>query len=88
MLEHHSPTPTVHSEVLEDNSSASLLANNQCLSNCSLHLNVKYHHFWEQVCNKTIKISQISTTEQCADFLTEGLPPQVFETIHRYNQGW
>ncbi|KAL7567065.1 hypothetical protein ACA910_002789 [Epithemia clementina (nom. ined.)] len=88
MLEHHFPMSTVHSEVFEDNSSAYLLANNQRLSNCSLHLNVKYHHFWEQVCNKTIQISQISTTEQHADFLTKGLPPQVFETIRWYNQGW
>ncbi|KAL7571814.1 hypothetical protein ACA910_002899 [Epithemia clementina (nom. ined.)] len=88
MLEHHSPTPTVHSEVFEDNSSAYLLANNQRLSNRSLHLNVKYHHFWEQVRNKTIKTSQISTTEQRANFLTKGLSPQVFETIRRYNQGW
>ncbi|KAL7575693.1 hypothetical protein ACA910_011510 [Epithemia clementina (nom. ined.)] len=88
MLEHHSPMPTVLSEVFEDNSSAYLLANNQRLSNRSLHLNVKYHHFWEQVRNKTIKISQISTTEQRADLLTKGLPPQVFETIRRYNHSW
>ena len=69
-------TPVIHAEVYEDNNSVYLLAMNHCLSKHSIHLNVKWHFFWENVDEGHVKISKCSTDEQRAGYLTKGL---VFE---------
>ena len=57
-------TPIIHAEVFEDNNSAYLLAMSHSLSECSKHLNVKWHFFWEYVDEGHVKISKCSTEEQ------------------------
>ena len=64
------------------------LANNQKLSNRSKHYFIKYHHFWEAVKQGTVKVSKICTTLQNADYLTKGLPKEVFLANRHRVQGW
>ena len=74
--------PTIHVEVFKDNNAALILATKQSVSNQSHALNCKWHWFWQEVKdNKSVTISKVSTTEQCADYLTKGLAREPFKHI-------
>ena len=80
--------PVIHAEVFEDDNSAYLLAMNHSLSECSKHLNVKWHCSWEYVDEGHVKISKWSTEDQCTDYLTKGLVVEKFVSNRKSNQGW
>ena len=81
-------TLVIHAEVFQDNNSAYLLAMNHCLSECSKSINIRCHFFWEYVHEGHVKISKCSTSEQQADYLTNGVGFEKFENNTKSNQGW
>ena len=78
----------VRTTVHEDNSSALTLAREHRITSRTRHYNVKWHFFWDQIRNGNVEIVQVPSAEQCADYLTKGLPREVFERCRRQNQGW
>ena len=83
---------TFHLEVFEDNMGAYYLANNQRLTPRSKHFLTKYHFFWQAVKEGVegieVKVSKIDTHLQNADYLTKGLPQEVFHANRQRVQGW
>ena len=80
---------TICCTVFEDNNGAYLLATNQKITSRTKYYAVKWHHFWSQVHPKgPFRVEKISITMQRADYLTKGLPHEVFEFICKLNQGW
>jgi len=65
--------PTVRCTVFEDNSGAIELSKVPKMRPRKKHINVKYHHFQQQVQNGVIKVTQIDTKDQQADVLTKPL---------------
>jgi hypothetical protein len=85
------PAPMVastQSRVFEDNNGALLLATNQRVTARTKYFLVKWHFFWGHVKSGAIKVLKICTTLQRADFLTKGLPRNLFEKIRKLVQGW
>ena len=79
---------SVKCTVFEDNMGAFYLATNQRLSPRTKHFLIKWHHFWEAVNKGEVTVVKIATDLQNADYLTKGLPLEVF-TSNRYRvQGW
>jgi hypothetical protein len=74
--------------VFEDNNGALLLATNQRITARTKYFLVKWHFFWEHVKDGTVDVVKIDTKEQRADYLTKGLPRELFETIRKLVQGW
>ena len=76
--------------VWEDNQGALHLATNHRLTNRTKYFHVKWHHFWSHIGTEPgdIKILKVDTTRQVADYLTKGLPREVFERIRLLIQGW
>ena len=64
------------------------LATNQRLTSRSKHFLIKYHHFWEAVRRGDVSVEKINTHLQNADYLTKGLPHEVFHQNRRRLQGW
>jgi len=85
-------TTMFHSDVFEDNMGAYYLANNQRLTSRSKHFLTKYHFFWQAVREGVegveVKVSKIDTKLQNADYLTKGLPQEVFHANRQRVQGW
>ena len=79
---------TFKTTVYEDNAAALSIATNQRLTSRSKHFSVKYHHFWESVKNGEINVEKIDTKEQNADYMTKGLPHEIFHANRRRVQGW
>ena len=79
---------TFKTTVFEDNMGAYYLATNQRLTSRSKHFLIKYHHFWEAVRNGEVSVEKIETHLQNADYLTKGLPHDVFHQNRRRVQGW
>jgi hypothetical protein len=52
------------------------------------HLNIKYHHFREEVSKGTVSIYHVKTEDQIADMLTEPLDPKLFEAQRKKMMGW
>jgi hypothetical protein len=74
--------------VFEDNNGALLLATNQRITARTKYFLVKWHFFWEHVKDGTVDVVKIDTKEQRADYLTKGLPRELFEVIRKLVQGW
>jgi hypothetical protein len=80
--------PKVHCRVFEDNSGALIMATEHKARPRTKHLNVKYHHFRDQVLKGEISVHAIDTNLQCADLLTKPLN-EVQTKLHRkFIQGW
>ena len=79
---------TFKTTVFEDNMGAFYLATNQRLTSRSKHFLIKYHHFWESVRKGDVLVKKIETHLQNADYLTKGLPHEVFHQNRRRVQGW
>ena len=77
---------TIH----EDNDACRLLAVNQHLSSRTKYFHVKSHFFWGWMKDNedTVSIVRVDTKQQRADYLTKGLPREVFEFIRALVQGW
>ena len=52
------------------------------------HLNIKYHHFREEVKKGTVSIYHVATGEQMADMLTKPLDEALFERHRKKMMGW
>jgi hypothetical protein len=74
--------------VFEDNNGALALATNQRITARTKYFHVKWHHFWYAVTAGDIHVVKVSTQDQLADYLTKGLPREVFEHIRKLVQGW
>jgi hypothetical protein len=67
-------TPKIHCKVFEDNAGAIEIANVPKMRSRTKHLNIKYHHFREEVKKGTISIYHTRTEEQIVDIFTKPLP--------------
>jgi hypothetical protein len=70
--------PRVHCKVFEDNVGAIEITNVPKMSSRSKHLNIKYHHFREEVRKGAISIYHTRTEDQIADIFTKPLPETLF----------
>ncbi len=78
-------TPKVHCKVFEDNAGAIEIAN---VPKMRPHLNIKYHHFRDEVRKGTISIYHTRTEEQIADIFTKPLPGASFSKFRETMMGW
>ena len=80
--------PKVHCKVFEDNAGAIEIANVPKMRPRTKHLNIKYHHFREEVKKGTISIYYTRTEDQIADILTKPLPETSFTKFREKIMGW
>ena len=81
-------TPKIHCKVFEDNAGAIEIANVLKMRPRTKHLNIKYHHFREEVKKGTISIYNTRNEEQIADIFTKTLPEQLFIKFREKMMGW
>ena len=79
---------TFDCRVFEDNKGAFLLATNHQLSSRTKYFHVDLHHFWENMNDGDVKLFQIATTEQLADYFTKPLTRALFEANRKALQGF
>ena len=80
--------PKVHCKVFEDNEGAIEIANVPKMRPRTKHLNIKYHHFREEVKKGTISIYHVGTKEQIADILTKALGEDLYQALRYKIMGW
>ena len=78
----------VHCKVFEDNEGAIEIAKVPKMRPRTKHLNIKYHHFREEVKKGTVSIYHVGTGEQMADMLTKPLDETLFERNRKKMMGW
>ena len=76
----------VQARVFEDNQGALLLARNHRVTNRTKYFLVKWHWFWTHA--NELEFVKVESMNQRADFLTKGLPRDVFEHNRRLTVGW
>jgi hypothetical protein len=76
------------SSVFEDNAGAIEIANVPKMRPRTKHLNIKYHHFREEVRKGTISIYHTRTEDQIADIFTKPLPEVPFVKFREKMMGW
>jgi hypothetical protein len=81
-------TSSISCTVFEDNNGALALATNQRITARTKYFHVKWHHFWNAVTTGDVAVIKVSTKDQLSDYLTKGLPRQVFEYLRKAVQGW
>jgi hypothetical protein len=81
-------TPKIHCKVFEDNAGVIEIGNVPKMRPRTKHLNIKYHHFREEVKKGTISIYHTRTEEQIADIFTKPLPEQPFMKFKEKMMGW
>jgi hypothetical protein len=81
-------TPKVHCKVFEDNAGAIEIANVPKMRPRTKLLNIKYHHFREEVRKGTISIYHTRTEDQIADVFTKLLPKAPFVKCREKMIGW
>jgi hypothetical protein len=81
-------TPKVHCKVFEDNAGAIEIANVPKMRPRTKHLNIKYHHFREEVRKGTVSIYHTRTEDQIADIFTKPLPETPFMKFRGKIMGW
>jgi hypothetical protein len=81
-------TPKVHCKVFEDNAGAIEIANVPKMRPRTEQLNIKYHHFGEEVRKGTISIYHTRTEDQIADIFTKPLPEVPFVKFREKMMGW
>jgi hypothetical protein len=75
-------------KAFEDNSGAYEMARSPKLRPRTKHLNIKYHHFREEVEKGTIQIFQVDTGDQIADIFTKPLGNELFKRFLLRIMGW
>ncbi len=80
--------PNVKCKVFEDNAGAIEIANVPKMRPRTKHLNIKYHHFREEVRKGTISIYHTRTEDQIADVFTKPLPEVPFVKFRESMMGW
>jgi Reverse transcriptase (RNA-dependent DNA polymerase)/GAG-pre-integrase domain len=78
----------VYCKVFEDNSGAFEMARSPKMRPRTKHLNIKYHHFREEVDAGRISIHQVDTKEQIADIFTKPLGHELFCKFRLRIMGW
>jgi hypothetical protein len=78
----------IHASIFKDNNTAYLLAMNQCITCHTKYCLVKWHFFWNAVCNGEVTVLKVDMLHQGADYLTKGLACEAFEWICKIYQGW
>jgi len=81
-------TPKIHCKVFEDNAGAIEIANVPKMRPRTKLLNIKYHHFREEVRKGTISIYHTRTEDQIADVFTKLLPKAPFVKCREKMIGW
>jgi len=81
-------TPKVHCKVFEDNSGAIEIARLPKMRPRTKHLNIKYHHFRDQVARGRITIHFVATDDQIADMLTKPVSIELLERFRKRLMGW
>jgi hypothetical protein len=81
-------TPKIHHKVFEDNAGAIEIANVPKMRPRTKHLNIKYHHFREEVKKRTISIYHTRTGDQIVDIFTKPLPEVPFVKLREKMMGW
>jgi len=84
----NSTKPKVHCTVFEDNAGAIEIANVPKMRPRTKHLNIKYHHFREEVKKGTISIYHVGTEDQIADIFTKALGESLFMKLREKMMGW
>jgi hypothetical protein len=69
----------MHCNVFEDNEGSIKIAKVPKMRPRTKHLNIKYHHFREEVKKGTINVHYVNTGEQMVDMLTKPLEQTLFE---------
>jgi Reverse transcriptase (RNA-dependent DNA polymerase) len=72
----------------EDNSGAFEMAKSPKMRPRTKHLNIKYHHFREEVNDGNIIIEQVDTLDQQADIFTKPLGNILFRKFRKSIMGW
>jgi hypothetical protein len=72
----------------EDNSGAFEMARSPKMRPRTKHLNIKYHHFREEVDAGNIIIEQVDTSDQKADIFTKPLGNILFKKFWQLIMGW
>jgi hypothetical protein len=80
--------PKVHCTVFEDNEGAIEIASVPKMRPRTKHLNLKYHHFREEVKKGTISIYHVSTKDQMADIFTKPSEEGQFTKLRMRMIGW
>ena len=78
----------VHCKVFEDSEGAIEMAKVPKMRPRTKHLNIKYHHFREEVKKGTVSIYHVTTGEQMADMLTKPLDETLFDRHRKKMMGW
>jgi hypothetical protein len=81
-------TPKIHCKVFEDDAGVIEIANVPKMRPRTKHLNIKYHHFREEVRKGSISICHTRTEEQTADIFTKPLPEPSFTKFREKMMGW
>jgi len=79
--------PRVMCKVFEDNAGAIEIANVPKMRPRTKHLNIKYHHFREEVKRGTISVYHVGTKEQVEDIFTKALDEGLFTKFRRRIMG-
>mgnify|MGYP006157307357 FL=1 len=80
--------PAVRCTLFEDNSGALELARTPKMRPRTKHINIKYHHFRDNVRRKLISIEHVATEDQVADIFTKPLPVVAFLRHRKSLQRW
>jgi hypothetical protein len=80
--------PKVHYKVFEDNAGAIEIANVPNMRPRTKHLNIKYHHYREEVKKGNVSIYYTRTEDQIADIFTKLLPETPFIKFRERIMGW
>jgi hypothetical protein len=80
--------PKIHCKVFEDNAGAIEIAKVPKMRPRTKHLNIKYHHFREEVKKGTVSIYHVGTTDQIADIFTKPLDERLFIKLRERIMGW
>jgi len=78
----------VHCTVFEDNKGAIEIAKVPKMRPRTKHLNIKYHHFSEEVKKGTVSIYHVATGKQMADIMTKPLDETLLERHRKKMMGW
>ena len=82
------PRPNLHCRVFEDNSGALEIATAPKMRPRTKYLNVKYHHFRDQIDNGRLSIHAIDTNDQQADLFTKPVNKELFLKFRQLIMGW
>ena len=92
MKQHSFPDNKIASKIMckvfKDNSGALEMSTNHNYRPRTKYLNVKSHHFRDNVTSKEIFIEKINTKSQLSDYLTKPVNEQILGKLRKIVMGW